>query len=100
MNDYSKMSSIYICDRSETRQQLEAYKNSMERQSERVLQRIRSNNAKEYLAMKTSLKQQRIHLETTTTYTPEQNGVAERLNRTLMTTAREMLLWSGLPETF
>ena len=100
MNDYSRMSSIYICDRSETRQQLKTYKNSMKRQFEKAFQRIRNNNAKKYLAMKTSLEQQEIHLKTTTTYTPEQNGVAERLNRTLVTAARGMLLWSGLPEAF
>ena len=94
------MFSIYIYDRSETRQQLEAYKNNMKRQFGKVFQRIRSDNAKEYLAMKTSLKQQKIHLKTTTTYTPEQNGVAKRLNRTLVTAARGMLLWSDLPEAF
>ena len=92
MDDYSRMSVVYICDRSETKRHLDMYRNMMERQSEKKLQRIRSDNGREYFAMKTSLETNGIHLETTTTYTPEQNGVAERLNRTLITAAREMLL--------
>jgi hypothetical protein len=35
--------------------------------------------------------------ETTARYSPEQNGVAERLNRVLMEKARAMLVESGLP---
>ena len=92
MNDYTKMSVIYICDKSETRQQLNAYKNRMKKQIEKIFQRIRNNNAKKYLMMKTLLKQQKIHFKTITTYTSEQNGVIERLNRILMTAAKEMLL--------
>ncbi|GFQ02696.1 retrovirus-related pol polyprotein from transposon tnt 1-94 [Phtheirospermum japonicum] len=36
----------------------------------------------------------------TTPYTPQQNGVAERLNRTLMEKARCMLSWAGLEPEF
>ena len=100
MNDYTKMSVIYICDKSETRQQLNAYKNRMKKQIEKIFQRIRNNNAKKYLMMKTLLKQQKIHFKTITTYTSEQNGVIERLNRILMTAAKEMLLWSNLSKMF
>ena len=35
-----------------------------------------------------------------TTYTPEQNGVSERLNRSLVTTARTMLAEARLPANF
>jgi transposase InsO family protein len=37
-------------------------------------------------------------VEFTTPYTPEQNGVAERLNRTLTTKIRAMLAEAGLPQ--
>ena len=100
MDDYSKMSVVYICDRSETRRHLDMYKNMMERQFGEKLQRIRSDNGREYLAMKISLETNGIHLKTTTTYTSEQNEMAERLNRTLITATRRMLLWSGLPKKF
>jgi hypothetical protein len=33
-------------------------------------------------------------------YTPEQNGVSERLNRSLVTVARAMLQGAGLPVRF
>lgn len=33
-------------------------------------------------------------------YAPEQNGVSERKNRTVMETARAMLMEKGLPNTF
>jgi len=36
----------------------------------------------------------------TTTYTPQQNGVAERKNRTLIEAARCLLIQSGLPPSF
>ena len=31
---------------------------------------------------------------------PEQNGVAEKMNRTLMETVRPMMSYSGLPDFF
>ena len=37
--------------------------------------------------------------QTTTTYTPQQNGKAERLNRTLMEKSRAMLTAANLPES-
>jgi hypothetical protein len=39
-----------------------------------------------------------VTVEFTTSYTPEQNGVAERLNRTLTTKIRAMLTEVGLPQ--
>ena len=41
-----------------------------------------------------------VAIEYTTAYTPSQNGVAERLNRTLVGMAKAMLLASGLPQRF
>ena len=39
-------------------------------------------------------------MEKTITGTPQQNGVAERMNRTLNECARSMRLHAGLPKTF
>ena len=41
-----------------------------------------------------------ISKEDTIPYTPQQNGVAERMNRTLMNAARSTLFHAGLDSTF
>jgi transposase InsO family protein len=55
---------------------------------------LRIDNGSEYLskAQRTYYKQKGIVLETTIAYTPQLNGVAERMNRTLMDKTRAMLL--------
>ncbi|MBW0531818.1 hypothetical protein O181_071533 [Austropuccinia psidii MF-1] len=63
---------------------------------------IRSDNAKEY--KENNFNVHLISMGTqhifTSPYTPEQNGEAERLNRTLGDAARTMLRASGMPLTF
>ena len=46
------------------------------------------------------LRQRGITHELTIAHTPEQNGVAERMNRTLIECARTMLSHAGLPKSF
>ncbi|KAJ8752089.1 hypothetical protein K2173_001764 [Erythroxylum novogranatense] len=41
-----------------------------------------------------------IHRELTTSYTPEQNGIAERKNRTVVEMGRSMLQEKGIPKCF
>ncbi|PSR73943.1 hypothetical protein PHLCEN_2v10250 [Hermanssonia centrifuga] len=53
-----------------------------------------SKRFRDYLALKG------IHHEKTTAYTPQQNGVAERMNRTLVEMARAMLHDAGLPNSY
>lgn len=72
-----------------------------ERQSSCRLLAIRSDNASEYKSLRdTNLSADGITLELTTPYTPWQNGSSERLNRSLATMARSMLLAAGLPQKF
>lgn len=73
------------------------WKARAELRSRHKLVALRTNNAKEYLALKSKLNSISITLELTVHYTPEQNGVAERLNRTLITIAKALLFDSGLP---
>ena len=44
------------------------------------------------------LKSKQIHHELTVPHSPEQNGVAERMNCTLMETAQSMMAHDGLPD--
>lgn len=60
---------------------------------------IRSDNGGEYLnnLLKDWLAENGIHHERSTPYTPQQNEVAERMNRTIMEAARSMLHWKKVP---
>ena len=61
---------------------------------------LRIDNGGEYLSneFKIHLKSKGIHHELTVPHCPEQNGVAERMNRTLMEMARSMMTYAGLPD--
>jgi len=63
---------------------------------------LQSDNGKEYKnkAFDEFLKSNGIGCRLTVTHTPEQNGVAERRNRTLVETAHCLLIQSNLPRTF
>ena len=63
---------------------------------------LRSDNGGEYVSkdFEFYLKNKGIHHELTAPYSPAQNGVAERANRTLMESARTMMAQAGLPEKY
>lgn len=67
----------------------------------RKIGRLRCDNGGEYTgkAVKKFCKQKGIRVEYTVPYTPEQNGVSERLNRTIVEKVRAMLITSNLPKT-
>lgn len=63
---------------------------------------FRSDRGGEYLSHKFQnyLSENGIKFECTVGYAPEQNGIAERKNRTLVEAARTMLISSSLPKSF
>ena len=63
---------------------------------------LRTDNGGEYVshALEAHLKTCGVRHELTILKTPEQNGAAERLNRTLLETTRSMLLDAKLPKSF
>lgn len=63
--------------------------------------RIRCDNGGEYTskAFRTFCRGEGISMEFTAPYTPQQNGVAERMNRTLLDKARSMVFDAGLPKS-
>ncbi|CAI5482205.1 unnamed protein product, partial [Closterium sp. Yama58-4] len=67
-------------------------------QAECVVKRIRTDRGGEFLGaeMTAWLKKQGIQRELSIAYTPQSNGVAERANRTILETARALLIESGL----
>lgn len=73
------------------------FKNLAENQTGRKIKAIRSDNGKEFENKKFDeyAKENGVVLQRTIAYTPEQNGVAERFNRTIMEKVRAMIFDSG-----
>jgi hypothetical protein len=69
----------------------ESWRNQVQLESGQKLKAIRSDNAPEFIKLSKELEKDGIRIELTMPYTPSQNGVVERLNRTLITKARAML---------
>ena len=78
------------------------YKAFVETQTGRKIKHLQSDNGKEYRNKEFDdfLKSNGIGRRLTVTHTPEQNGVAERKNRTLVEMARCLLIQSGLSPSF
>ena len=78
------------------------FKAAAETFHERRIKVLRSDNGGEYCgaAFKAFLAENGVQHEKTVPYTPEQNGSAERMNRTLIEAVRCSLLSSGLPKSF
>ncbi|XP_063392606.1 uncharacterized protein LOC134678087 [Cydia fagiglandana] len=78
------------------------FKEFAENQSGKKLKILRTDNGTEFVnkQMDNYLKKFGIQHQLTVDYTPEQNGVAERANRTICEKARSMLHDSGLAKRF
>ena len=100
-DDFSRYSWIFLLKKKdEAFQNLKELILRLEKESNHKVQRVRSDNGGEYLSGLSSswFKQVGIKHETTVPYTPEQNGVSERLNRTLLDKIRSFLSETGLPK--
>ena len=78
------------------------WKALVEKSSGRKVKTIRTDNGGEYTSntFQEYLLSEGIRHERTVPKTPEQNGVAERMNRTLVETVRSMLTGARLPQRF
>jgi hypothetical protein len=73
---------------------------AMEVQTGHRLRMVRTDNGREYINrhLSTRFKSKGVLGQTSVRYTPQQNGAAERLNRTLLEKVRAMLAGSGQPK--
>ena len=78
------------------------WKAEVENETGMRLKCLRSDNGGEYDSQefKDYCAENGIKMIKTISGTPQQNGIAERMNRTLNERARSMRLYSGLPKTF
>jgi hypothetical protein len=103
LDDYTRKSDVFLLkQKSEVFEKFKIYKSRVENETGRKIKALRSDNGSEFCNQKLDnfLIENGIKHELTAVYTPQQNGAAERLNRTLVEKTRCLLKDSGLPERF
>lgn len=103
IDDHSRKVVVYCLEKkSMVLEVFKEFKARAENQTGKKIGILRSDNGTEYCnhAMKDFLRSAGIMHQTTVPYTPEQNGVAERMNRTLVEKARCMLFEAKLSTKF
>ena len=103
IDDKTHFTWVYVLKRkNEVFQKFVEWNKMIERQSGRKLKILRTDNGGEYTSteFQAYLRSQGIKHETTIPKTPEQNDVAERMNRTLVESTRTMIFDANLPKRF
>ena len=103
IDDHSrKVFVFFLQQKSEVKSTFESFKKLIENQTDQKIKILRTDNGKEYVNhnLKSFLDLHGIRHQTTIQYTPEQNGLAERMNRTIVEKARSMLIDANLPTNF
>ena len=103
IDDYSRKVWIYFLkNKSETFLKFKERKILVETQVGRKVKKLRTNNGLEFLSndFNSFYQKKGIATHTTVRYTPQQNGLAERMNRTILERVRCMLSSSGLSKVF
>lgn len=103
VDDYSKKVFIYFLKaKSETLNTFREFKNLIENQTGEWIKTLRSDNGTEYRSNESVklCKESGINHQFTVPYTPQQNGVAERMNRTIVERAKCLLFDAKLPKRF
>jgi hypothetical protein len=103
IDDHSKWCELYtIKAKSEVFEKFKEFQNFAERKTGKKCKTLRSDNGTEYTnnEFKKHLAGAGIQHEFTVEYTPQQNGVAERKNRTLVEMARCMMIQAALPPSY
>lgn len=103
IDDYSRYLHVYILtSKDQVADTFIDFKNYIEKQTGKKIKKIRSDNGKEYLneKIKSFLRSEGIVHQLTVRYTPQQNGVAERMNRSIVEKARTLLIDAGLGKEY
>lgn len=100
IDDYTRYISVKLMkNKSSVKQQIMNYCNLVHTQHGRWPKAIHSDNTAEYEGTRNWLDERGIELKTSAPYSPQQNGVSERMNWTLPDLARAMRIEKRLPET-
>ncbi|KAH9743690.1 hypothetical protein KPL70_003387 [Citrus sinensis] len=102
-DDYSRYGYVYLMrHKSEALEKFKEYRAETEKQLDKNIKKLRSDRGGEFLSgdFKEYLVENEIISQLTAPGTPQQNGVAERRNRTLLDMMRSILSYSSLPISF
>ncbi|WKA12164.1 hypothetical protein VitviT2T_029580 [Vitis vinifera] len=102
-DDHSRMSWVYFLQsKAETFETFKKFKAFVEKQSGKCIKVLRTDRGGEFLSndFKVFCEEEGLHRELTTPYSPEQNGVAERKNRTVVEMARSIMKAKNLSNHF
>ncbi|CAA9994150.1 unnamed protein product [Nesidiocoris tenuis] len=103
VDDFTRKTFGYLLKtRSEALMKFKEFKASVEKETGNSIKILRTDNGKEYTSknFEDFLKAEGIKHQKTVPYTPQQNGVAERMGRTVIEKARCLLFDSELPRKY
>ncbi|GJR60383.1 retrovirus-related pol polyprotein from transposon TNT 1-94 [Tanacetum coccineum] len=103
VDDYSRYTwTLFLRSKDETPEVLKEFLTMIQQNLQALVISVRTDKGTEFLnkTLNAFFKQEGIEHQTSTPRTPEQNGVVERQNRTLVEAARTMLSASKLPLFF
>jgi transposase InsO family protein len=103
IDDFSRKINVYLLKaKGEVFDKFKAYKALVENQISMKIKTLRFDNEGKFVSKKFDnfLHECGIQRQTRAPYTPQQNGVAERANRTIMECARSMIHAQGLDLEF
>lgn len=103
IDDFTRMTWVFFMrQKSEVFTIFKKFKSFVEKQSGHFIKVLRSDNGKEYTSNEFGkfCEDEGVERQLTVIYTPQQNGVSERKNQTVMEMAKSMLHEKGLPKVF
>jgi len=101
IDDFSRKAWVYLLkQKSEACDAFKSFKAFVEKQSGCKIKALKTYRGQEYLACADFFDHHGIQHQMTTRYTPQQNGVAERKNKTIMDMVRCMLKAKQMPREF
>ena len=103
LDEHTKYCWVYVINyKSDALKTFKTWKQLIENQLDKKVKILRTDRGGEYTSneFKAFLQCEGIRHEMTSPHTPQQNGAAERLNRTLLEKVRCILNESGLPKSF
>lgn len=101
IDDYSRKGWVYLLkNKSDAFTEFKTFKKMVETETGKVIKGLRTDRGGEYTSLEFSdyCKEHGIRRQLTTSYTPQQNGIAERKNRTVMNMVRSMFSNKKMPK--